>query len=143
MRHTTGDHAHRGHAATGKGKGKGKEAWLAATWPFVRDQLPPPPAGVIELGCGLLGGPAPTLLRPGYHAIGAVPKAPGGPEAPGRPPPGPASRTRPALARRTRPQPAPDRLPRYRRRSRGSGGARSTRDALAVPPYRVRGLPAR
>ena len=87
MRHTTGDHAHRGHAATGKGKGKGKEAWLAATWPFVRDQLPPPPAGVIELGCGLLGGHVPSLLRTGYHAIGVDPEAPEAPEAPGTPSP--------------------------------------------------------
>src|SRR5580698_5959454 len=83
MRHTTGDHAHRGHAT--KGKGKGKEAWLAATWPFVRDQLPPPPAGVIELGCGLLGGHVPSLLRTGYHATGVDPEAPEAPEAPGTP----------------------------------------------------------
>jgi hypothetical protein len=42
--------------------------WLAASWPFVRGQLPPPPARVIELGCGSLGGHVPALLRAGYDA---------------------------------------------------------------------------
>ena len=78
MRHTPGDHAHRGHLTTGTGKGK--DAWLAATWPFVRDQLPPSPATVIEVGCGPLGGHVPSLLRTGYHAIGVDPEAPEAPE---------------------------------------------------------------
>jgi len=74
MSHATGGHAHAHHAATGKGKGK--EVWLAATWPFVRDQLPPPPASVVELGCGPLGGHVPSLLQAGYQAIGIDPEAP-------------------------------------------------------------------
>jgi SAM-dependent methyltransferase len=84
MSHAAGHHAHHCHAATGKGK-EGKEAWLAATWPFVRDQLPPPSAGVIEVGCGPLGGHVPNLLRTGYHAIGVDPEAPEAPEAPETP----------------------------------------------------------
>jgi SAM-dependent methyltransferase len=53
--------------------------WLAATWPFVRGQLPPPPARVIELGCGTAGGHIPTLIRAGYDATGIDPEAPEGP----------------------------------------------------------------
>ncbi|MGH3189581.1 MAG: class I SAM-dependent methyltransferase [Streptosporangiaceae bacterium] len=83
MRHTPGHHAHAGHAATGKNKGK--EVWLAATWPFVRDQLPSPPASVIEVGCGPLGGHVPSLLRAGYQAIGVDPEAPAAPEDPEAP----------------------------------------------------------
>jgi len=52
--------------------------WLAASWPFVRGQLPPP-ARVIELGCASLGGHVPALLRTGYEATGADPEAPEGP----------------------------------------------------------------
>ncbi len=55
------------------------EIWLDATWPFVRGQLPPPPATVIELGCGQVGGHVPALLRAGYPATGVDPEAPGGP----------------------------------------------------------------
>ena len=54
--------------------------WLAATLPFVRDQLPPPPARVLELGCGWLGGFVPALRLEGYDAIGIDPEAPVGPE---------------------------------------------------------------
>ena len=52
--------------------------WLAATWPFVRGQLPPPPARVIELGCGPAGGHVPALIRAGYDATGVDPEAPEG-----------------------------------------------------------------
>ena len=52
--------------------------WLAAMWPFVRGQLPPPPARVIELGCGPLGGHVPALIRAGYDATGVDPEAPEG-----------------------------------------------------------------
>jgi SAM-dependent methyltransferase len=51
-------------------------AWLAATWPFVRGQLPPPPARVIELGCGPAGGHVPALTKAGYDATGVDPEAP-------------------------------------------------------------------
>ena len=53
--------------------------WLAATWPFVRGQLPPPPARLIELGCGPAGGHVPALIRAGYDATGVDPEAPEGP----------------------------------------------------------------
>src|SRR5246500_1495640 len=55
------------------------DIWLSATWPFVRDQLPPPPARVIELGCGPAGGHGPALIQAGYDATGVDPEAPEGP----------------------------------------------------------------
>jgi SAM-dependent methyltransferase len=53
--------------------------WLAATWPFVRANLPSSPARVLEIGCGPLGGFVPELERAGYDAVGIDPEAPGGP----------------------------------------------------------------
>jgi len=50
--------------------------WLAAAWAFVRGWLPPPPATVLEIGCGSLGGFVPELLRGGYAAVGVDPEAP-------------------------------------------------------------------
>jgi SAM-dependent methyltransferase len=58
----------------------GSERWLAATWPVVRDALPAPPARVVELGCGTLGGHVPLLREAGYDALGVDPEAPDGPE---------------------------------------------------------------
>jgi SAM-dependent methyltransferase len=55
------------------------DRWLAAVWPFVRDRLPPAPAGVLEVGCGPLGGFVPALLDGGYEAVGVDPEAPDGP----------------------------------------------------------------
>src|SRR5690349_6839502 len=55
------------------------ERWLAAVWPFVRDRLPAPPGGVVEIGCGPLGGFVPRLRSAGYDATGADPEAPAGP----------------------------------------------------------------
>jgi SAM-dependent methyltransferase len=55
------------------------DRWLAAVWPFVRDQLPPAPARVLEVGCGRLGGFVPAMLDGGYSAVGVDPEAPGGP----------------------------------------------------------------
>ncbi len=55
------------------------ERWLAAVWPVVRDQLPPAPARVTELGCGPLGGFVPQLRAAGYQASGVDPAAPAGP----------------------------------------------------------------
>ncbi|HET6174343.1 MAG TPA: class I SAM-dependent methyltransferase [Gaiellales bacterium] len=52
------------------------ERWLASLLPFVRAQLPPAPARVIEIGCGTLGGFVPALLGDGYDATGVDPKAP-------------------------------------------------------------------
>jgi SAM-dependent methyltransferase len=55
------------------------DPWLAAMWPFLRGQLPPAPATVLEVGCGTLGGFVPALLGAGYHAAGVDPEAPEGP----------------------------------------------------------------
>jgi SAM-dependent methyltransferase len=53
--------------------------WLDATWPFVRGWLPAPPAVVVEIGCGPLGGFVPMLRSAGYQASGVDPEAPEGP----------------------------------------------------------------
>ncbi|MGN6867001.1 MAG: class I SAM-dependent methyltransferase [Solirubrobacteraceae bacterium] len=55
-----------------------KQGWLDAMWPRVRSSLPAPPANVLELGCGSLGGFVPGLLSDGYQAIGIDPEAPDG-----------------------------------------------------------------
>jgi SAM-dependent methyltransferase len=55
------------------------DPWLGAVWSFVRDQLPPAPVRVLEVGCGSLGGFVPALLDAGYHAVGVDPEAPEGP----------------------------------------------------------------
>ena len=52
--------------------------WLSAMWPFVRGQLPPAPARVVELGCGPVGGHVPALIQAGYDATGVDPEAPEG-----------------------------------------------------------------
>lgn len=52
------------------------ETWLTATWPFVREQLPKPPARIVELGCGESGGHLAALLNVGYDALGVDPEAP-------------------------------------------------------------------
>lgn len=53
-----------------------KERWLASTLPFVRAHIPPPPARVVEIGCGTLGGFVPDLVALGYDAVGVDPEAP-------------------------------------------------------------------
>jgi SAM-dependent methyltransferase len=73
------DHADHEHEVTYDGQGAADRRWLAATWPFVRAHLPPPPCRVIDLGCGPLGGFVPALLRDGYDAKGIDPEAPVGP----------------------------------------------------------------
>src|SRR5262245_28630527 len=52
------------------------ERWLEATWPVVHALLPDPPARVVELGCGPLGGVVPMLRSSGYDAVGVDPNAP-------------------------------------------------------------------
>jgi SAM-dependent methyltransferase len=69
-------HAGHEHAAGG---GPADRVWLSASWPYIRGQLPPPPARVIELGCGPLGGHVPALIQAGYDATGVDPEAPEGP----------------------------------------------------------------
>jgi SAM-dependent methyltransferase len=55
-----------------------EELWLGYGWSFVRSALPEPPAEVLEIGCGTLGGFVPALLRDGYTATGVDPAAPEG-----------------------------------------------------------------
>ncbi len=55
-----------------------KHLWLETMWPRVRAELPAPPAAVIEVGCGSLGGFVPALENDGYRAIGIDPQAPEG-----------------------------------------------------------------
>jgi SAM-dependent methyltransferase len=50
--------------------------WLATLWPLVRARLPAPPARVLDLGCGPLGGFVPFLRSSGYEAVGVDPEAP-------------------------------------------------------------------
>jgi SAM-dependent methyltransferase len=57
-----------------------EDPWLAAVWPFVRGQLPPAPASVLEVGCGWQGGFVPALREGGYRAVGVDPEAPEGPD---------------------------------------------------------------
>lgn len=45
-------------------------------WPVVRDRLPAPPARIVEIGCGPLGGFVPMLRSSGYEALGVDPDAP-------------------------------------------------------------------
>ena len=52
------------------------ERWLAAVWPVVLERLPPPPAHVIDIGCGPHGGFVPFLRERGYEAVGVDSKAP-------------------------------------------------------------------
>lgn len=53
-----------------------EQRWLATLWPKVRSHLPPPPAVVLEIGCGRLGGFVPRLSASGYDAVGVDPEAP-------------------------------------------------------------------
>lgn len=79
MTHQHGKHEHPSRPRT-SGDGTVERIWLAATWPFFRDQLPLPPARVVELGCGPYGGQVPALLTAGYDAVGVDPQAPDGSE---------------------------------------------------------------
>jgi hypothetical protein len=45
---------------------------------FALSQLPPPPARVLEVGCGSKGGVAPALVDAGYDAYAIDPHAPDG-----------------------------------------------------------------
>jgi Methyltransferase domain len=45
---------------------------------FLLQHLPPPPARVLEIGCGVEGGVTPALVDAGYDAVGIDPRAPAG-----------------------------------------------------------------
>lgn len=53
--------------------------WLEHVWSLVAPALPPPPARVLEVGCGSYGGLVPRLRAAGYDAVGVDPEAPDGP----------------------------------------------------------------
>jgi hypothetical protein len=46
---------------------------------YARNQLPPPPGRVLEVGCGREGGIAPKLAEAGYEVLAIDPEAPSGP----------------------------------------------------------------
>jgi hypothetical protein len=46
---------------------------------YAKNQLPPPPARVLEVGCGREGGVAPELADAGYDVFAVDPEAPSGP----------------------------------------------------------------
>jgi hypothetical protein len=46
---------------------------------YAKNQLPPPPARVLEVGCGREGGVAPELADAGYDVLAVDPEAPSGP----------------------------------------------------------------
>jgi SAM-dependent methyltransferase len=56
-----------------------EDRWLRSGWPLVASALPAPPARVVEIGCGSLGGFVPELVDRGYDAVGVDPHAPDGP----------------------------------------------------------------
>jgi SAM-dependent methyltransferase len=56
------------------------ERWLATMWPRIYGYLPAPPALVVEIGCGPLGGFVPMLRDGGFRALGIDPRAPDGAE---------------------------------------------------------------
>jgi peroxiredoxin len=55
-----------------------RDRWLTTTWKWVRQTLPPAPAGVLEIGCGTEGGFVPAMIDSGYDALGVDPMAPAG-----------------------------------------------------------------
>lgn len=75
--HSAHEHSAHEHSAHERAT---DERWLAAVWPFVRDHAPPPPATVVEIGCGPLGGFVPMLRSAGYDAVGVDTEAPEGAE---------------------------------------------------------------
>jgi SAM-dependent methyltransferase len=52
--------------------------WLSVMWPTIRSYLPAPPARIVEIGCGRVGGFVPMLVSSGYQAVGIDPAAPEG-----------------------------------------------------------------
>src|SRR5205823_11001507 len=64
----------------GSGEMTSGERWLGTLWPLVRARLPAPPARVVDIGCGPLGGFVPMLRAEGYDAVGIDPRAPDEPQ---------------------------------------------------------------
>lgn len=67
-------HAHR-HP---EGETETRRRWLDAEWSFISSALPPAPASLLEIGCGVAGGIVPAALAAGYAAVGVDPSAPDG-----------------------------------------------------------------
>ncbi|MBF9073106.1 class I SAM-dependent methyltransferase [Streptacidiphilus fuscans] len=94
MAHEHGEHGH-GHGEHGHQHGTGHDhrhhhdgprpvlpgdrERIDALWPFVKEQIPPGPGAVVEIGCGPLGGFVPLLHAKGHHTVGVDPSAPDGP----------------------------------------------------------------
>lgn len=70
-------HAHHTHQYTEAGS-ETRQRWLASEWSFISTALPPPPARLLEIGCGAAGGIVPAALAAGYGAVGVDPQAPEG-----------------------------------------------------------------
>lgn len=70
-------HARHSHQHTDGGSDT-RRRWLASEWSFVSTVLPPPPARLLEIGCGAAGGIVPAALAAGYEAVGVDPAAPEG-----------------------------------------------------------------
>lgn len=56
-----------------------RDRLFAALWPVVRSNVPPPPARIVDIGCGPHGGFVPMLRDAGFDAIGIDPAAPDAP----------------------------------------------------------------
>lgn len=67
-----------GRRVFGAGSVSPANRWLSVLWPWVRSNLPGPPAVVLEIGCGRHGGFVPRLLEDGYQPLGVDPEAPEG-----------------------------------------------------------------
>jgi SAM-dependent methyltransferase len=70
-------HARHTHEHT-QGDSKTRQRWLASEWLFISTALPPPPARLLEIGCGAAGGIVPAAVAAGYEAVGVDPHAPEG-----------------------------------------------------------------
>jgi SAM-dependent methyltransferase len=70
-------HARHTHEHT-QGDSEIRQRWLASEWLFIAAALPPPPARLLEIGCGAEGGIVPAALAAGYEAVGVDPQAPTG-----------------------------------------------------------------
>lgn len=77
------EHGHEMSEADGQHRDEARRRsaarWLPVAAELVLPYLPPPPATVVDLGCGPAGGVVPALDAGGYRATGIDPDAPDGP----------------------------------------------------------------